>query len=269
MVMMTNHIEKGVLTNGNPWICGEVSVGKKSIFVDTRTGVGVNDILVTLKRFIAYQSSKIKFPAMLPEDIAQELNLLAIEAIPKYSDDRNTNMLTFLQGHIKNRLINKCKYVSEKKRRATFLALPACKMRCPTCKKFTFSDEETQVVCSRCGGTTENNLKWKKYNIPILPISFSAIECNLPDDTVTVSDLLPSNQTFATLAGKSYYAVDEEVQFRLDFRKIYDKLDSINKKIVSMLLEGYAYKDIAVKVGISEKATYARVAKILHNSKSE
>lgn len=277
MVMMTNHIERGQHVNGSPWICGEVSLGKKTVYVDTRTGKGINDILFALRKFISYQSYKIKFPTMHPEDVAQELNLLAIEAIPKYEDDKNTNMLTFLQGHIKNRLINKCKYVSEKKRRATHLDLPECKLRCPTCKKYMFTDAETVSICSRCGAATDNGLKWKRYNIPVLPILFSSLEKKMQssgggsssEDSSSLEDLLPTNQTFATLAGRNHYGIDEEVQFRLDFRKVYETLDDTNKKIVSMLLEGYAYRDIATKIGISEKATYARVAKILHTSKTE
>jgi len=262
-------MERGIDKNGLPWLCGDVSIGKKYIHVDTRTGEGVEEILNGLKRFIFYQASKVKFPSMGADDAAQEIRLLAIEAIPRYADDKNANMLTFLQGHIKNRLINRCKYFSEKKRRATYCNLPSYKVRCPSCKKFVCVDTPGKVECVKCGVNTDGIDKWKRYNMPIMPIPFSALDSKLSDDSSSICDLIPNGQNFAMFAGKTHYEVDEQVQFRLDFQKIYESMDNTNKTIVSMLLEGYAYRDIANKIGISEKATYARVAKILQSSKYE
>ena len=95
-----NNFESGK-SQGKPWIRGDVPVGKERyVYVDTNTGEGVDEICKLMKNFISYQSSKIKFPSMAPEDIAQDLYMLAVEAIPKYDISKKTNMLTFLQGHI-------------------------------------------------------------------------------------------------------------------------------------------------------------------------
>jgi DNA-directed RNA polymerase specialized sigma24 family protein len=260
--------------HGSKWICGHVPVGKnKIVYIDSRTGEGIGEICTLMKKFVGYQSNKIKFPSMTSEDISQDLYLLALEAIPKYDITRNTNILTFLQGHIKNRLINKCKFVSEKKRRATTSKTNIYKVRCPSCKKFTVVEEKknTDRECKFCGyeGRGRPNQKWKRYNIPVLPIPFTCIESKLPDEVVDITELFSNAQRISNITGDRYQSLDVEVQLKLDFKKIYDNLDHTNKTILSMLLEGYAYRDIAKEVGISEKGAYARVSKIISSNKLE
>lgn len=266
MVEEPSVLEKGTLPNGLGWICGSVSLGKTSVSIDSRTGKGMQEVLDGLKKFISYQSVKSKFPNMGIDDVAQELNLLALEAIPKYNNTKNANMLTFLQGHIKNRLINKCKFVSEKKRRATFFNLTACKFRCPNCHNFFVSKLE-YIECPKCGAVSDDKqAKWKQYNLPILPILFSMLDSRLPDDTTSIADLLPDTQNFAVLAGKTDFDAEQVFRYRLDFEKIMAGFDDINKAIVKMLIEGHAYRDIANKLGISEKVIHVRVNKILQNT---
>jgi RNA polymerase sigma factor (sigma-70 family) len=259
--------------HGSRWICGHVPVGKnKHVYVDTRTGEGVGEICRLMKKFVGYQSSKIKFPSMTSEDISQDLYVLALEAIPKYDITKKTNMLTFLQGHIKNRLINKCKYVSEKKRRATFNETNVYKVRCPSCKKFTTVEERknSSHICKFCGYNGYRHAKkWKRYNIPVLPIPFTAIESRLPDDVADLSELFSSAQKISVLTGERKPNLEVEIQLKMDFKKIFERLDTTNKTILSMLLEGHAYRDIAKEIGISEKATYARVSKIISSNKVE
>lgn len=257
--------------DGKPWICGTVPVGKnKSVYVDTRSGEGVEEICRLLRKFVSYQSTKINFPYMGQEDIMQDLYLLAVEAIPKYDISKNTNMLTFLQGHIKNRLVNKCKFVSEKKRRATFSGIDAYKLRCPSCRKMFMADTANPSACKICGfdSSSDKSKRWKKYNTPVLPIPFSSIESRLPDEDGSFSELVSESANFASLLGESIRMIDDEVRIKIDFMRIFEKLDDTNKTIVSMLIEGYPYKEIAEEVGISEKAAYARVSKIVNLNKS-
>lgn len=244
------------------WTKGSVPVGRGDfVYVDTETGEGVDKICSLLQRFVSYQSSKVKFPSSTPEDVAQDLYVLALEAMPSYNPDKNANILTFLQSHIKKRLINKCKFVSEKKRRATYINSNAYKIRCPNCRGFSTAQGPVES-CPKCGHSGREG-KWKKYNIPVLPIFFTCIEDKLPEEVNDLTEAFSDLQTIASLLGETAETVDQVVQIKLDFMKLFDRLDETNKKIVQMILAGYAYKDIATEVGLSEKATYARVAKII------
>lgn len=258
--------------NGKPWISGNIPVGKnRTVFLDTRTGEGVNEICKLMGKFVSYQSTKVSFPSMSKEDIAQDIYVLMVEAIPKYDITKNTNMLTFLQGHVKNRLINKCKFFSEKKRRATYCHTGIHKVRCPVCKKITKIETRAALACGHCGfkSNSDRKAKWKKYNVPVLPIPFTCIEDKLPEEVNTIADVVSEAQSLSSFLGKATLGVDTEVQFKIDFMKLYNNLDDTNKTIVSMLIEGCSYSEISKVIGISEKAAYARVAKIIKANQSK
>jgi DNA-directed RNA polymerase specialized sigma24 family protein len=260
-------VEKGVDDLGRPWLCGEISLGKSTVYIDTRAGTGQGTVLKHLKNFISYEASKISFPTMTTEDVIQELNVLALEAIPQYCEGRGANLLTFLQGHVKKRIINKHKFVSEKKRQATHCSVPYLKVRCPNCKAHTIA-ESGHATCHSCGTTTATGIKWKHYNIPVVAVPFSMIEKKLSEDSPNLNDMLPAYQTFAFLAGDNHYSLEDEVRYKLDFQKFYAKMDDRNRTIVGLLLEGHSHRDIANKIGIPEKDVIARISKILSKCKT-
>jgi len=261
-------------TNDKRWFKGTVSIGKDQlIYVDTQKGEGIEKIFKRLDNFITYQASKLHFPNYTKEDIVQEIKVLALEAIPKYDNTRKSNMITFLQNHIRNRIINLCKFVSEKRRRATFYSIIQCKIRCPDCKHFTkIYNEVDMYTCQSCFKVAPKDDKgWKKYNLPIVPISFGKIEAmtensngeSLPSLSEIFSD---SNENLAFIK-ELKLPLEERIQKKVDFLKIYEKLDDTNKKIIKMVMEGHTYKDISRLVGISEKSTYARASKIIKGKK--
>lgn len=256
--------------NGKRWICGYVDIGKgQTVYVDTRTGRGINDVLTKLNNFISYQAGKVKFPSFAREDIMQEMRVLALEAIPKYDNTKNTNIITFLQTHIKNRVINLCKFFSEKRRRATFCNTNLCKIRCPSCSKFFVAQEGSGThTCSGClYSAPESSPKWKKYNIPILPVPSSSLrETGSGDDRdseISLLDVISESDSNLAFIMDVAPNLDDKIGYKLDFFKIYNKLDNTNKKILRMVMEGYTYRDISKEIGISEKAAYARASKII------
>lgn len=258
------------MENGKRWISGKVDIGKgKTILVDTRTGRGVNEILLKLNNFISYQASKVKFPSYAREDIMQEIRVLALEAIPKYDNSKNTNIITFLQNHIKNRIVNMCKFFSEKRRRATFCNTNISKIRCPSCRKFFMANENAErYTCSGCFFSAQGSSpKWKKYNVPILPVPSSSMKDTSSNEEnekeISILDVISESDSNLGFVMEVAQNLDERINNKLDFFKIYNKLDNTNKKILRMVMEGYTYKDISEKVGISEKAAYARAIKII------
>lgn len=270
--------EAGETSSGERWFIGDVPVGKgNTIYVNTKTGEGIDKICDLLAKFIMFQSNKVKLPFSTREDIAQELYILVLEAIPKYDITKKANILTFLQGHVQRRLINKYKYNSEKKRRATYCNISTYKVRCPSCRSFSIVSGKDDVICDFCGKEGKVK-KWKKYNIPVLSVPFSYVEDCMTGSTgvgsegterSSLEDVLGQECKMSHFLGESFYGLEAESQRRMDFLKIFENLDEINQSIISLLLEGYSYKEIATQVGIAEKATYARVAKIISSQKAE
>ena len=252
---------------GQDWICGNIPVGKKGeVFLDTRTGEGVDSIVRLMRNFVSYQSSKTSFPAMMVEDVQQEIYLLILEAIPKYDISRKANMLTFLQNHVKNRLINKYKFFSEKKRIASSVHTREKKVRCPSCRSLTRIEGGAKVVCGRCNfeeSSSLNEKKWKRYNVPVVPIAFSHVERGLPSEVMSLDDIISTKQSFSSLLGQEVLDADGRAQINIDFKNFYSKQNDTNKIIISKIIEGHSYKEISVMLNIPKKAAQARVAKAI------
>jgi hypothetical protein len=135
-------------------------------------------------------------------------------------------------------------------------------------------EDEYSLQCKYCkyrgfSRNPDKKYNWKKYNIPVLAIPFSSIESRLPEEVSDLSELFSNAQKLSVLIGNRDKSTEGELQSKIDFQRIYESLDHTNQTIVSMLIEGYAYKEIAIKVGISEKATYARVSKIISTNRVE
>lgn len=261
-----NNFESGIDSNGKRWICGDIPVRRgKRVYVDTRIGEGVDKILNELNSFISYQTTQVSFPSYSPEDVAQELRLLALEALPNYDISKKTNMITFLQNHVRNRIINLCKFVSEKRRRATYYKSQVVKVRCPKCRTF-FKDREDSAsfTCKSCYHSGENGKSWKKYNLPVVPVPFGSIEPTQDSGgEVSIIDIISDVNGDMAFVKEEQILMEKRSQLQMDFMKIYDKLDETNQKIITLVIEGYTYKEISKKVGLTDKATYARASKII------
>lgn len=245
-------------TNGVKWIKGYVPVGKnKQVYINSLTGQGIDEICNLLHKFIGYQTSITRFPYTNAEDVKQDIFVLAIEAIPNYNINKSANILTFLQNHVKNRLINRCKYVSEKKRTATYFKTTMIKVRCPNCLRFFVVEKNKNVDCKYCGEVPQVK-KWKKYNIPILPMSFSSLEDSLDDNSTGIIDFFSDENSLNSLLYGSK-SVESIMNARIDFGKKYNKLDNTNRIIISMLLQGHSAKDISKEVKITEKELADRI----------
>lgn len=255
--------------NNKRWIRGTVPVSRnKNVYVDTVSGEGVEEILSVLNKFITYQATKVNFPSYSKEDVAQEIRLLALEAIPKYDLSKKTNMITFLQNHINNRIINLCKYVSEKRRKATYTKNEIFKVKCPECKSFTrVRESATSLTCRKCSFTADaSSSVWRKYNLPVVTIPFGSINSTDQSEVADFIELISNTDPDLSFVREMAIPLETQTQLRFDFFKVYSDLDEINKKIILMVIEGYTYKDIASAIGISEQAAYTKASKLLKSS---
>lgn len=264
MHINTTPLERGVI-DGRKWLRGNVPVGKDNwVFIDTIQDKGIAEICKLLSRFVTYQALKVRFSSFSTEDTMQEIYALIVEAIPSYELGKNSNMLTFLQNHVKNRIINMCKYFSESRRRAIHSDVTIVKARCPQCKNVIRTEKAKSYTCPKCQHI--GNKDWKVYNTPVLPIPFSAIRLPSNNRNTQERDILDSiaeSDGICSILGEETTNIEKLVEIRLDFAKLYGMLDEMDRKMLDMFLAGNGHKDVAKALGLSEKATYVRVGKII------
>lgn len=255
--------------DGKRWMAGEVYVSKsKKVWVDTRTGEGVWEIINHLKSFINYQASKLSFQGYSNEDLVQEIYLIALDGISNYNINKNANISTFLQNHIKNRIINLCKFMSEKHKIATFNRNKVVKVKCPECKAFFKGNLDMKTyTCDKCRFKDFSKSKsWRIYNIPVREINMSAI-------TPTSSNPSKTDNVFESSDRSIYLDYQFSNNFDLELINSHDFLSYINTldkktvQLIKLIFEGYTYKEASNAVGIPEKIAFSHVKKVLNKYK--
>lgn len=262
--MSQYEIQYGI-TNGKRWLAGHIPMkGGVVLYVDTRSGMGVDQIIRYVADFIRYQARHMTIPSYGTDDLVQELTAIALAAIPDYSIERSANMLTFLQNHIKNRMVNLYKYSTEKCRTATHGSYRFYKTKCPHCDD-TFVFDEVKGMpgrCGSCGGSTSEG-RWKKYPVPIA--LFSADEdIPLKDGGSTTIRECASQDDMIILGNRGEESEDGLIS-SLSINRAINGLDSSTKKIVNFFLEGRTLFEISEEVGISTSAIKARIQALSKN----
>lgn len=252
--------------NGQKWIAGVIPMKHNiALKVDTRDGAGVMEILDYLKDFISFQATKISLPAHSNEDIIQELNALALAAIPEYDASKSANMLTFLQNHIRNRIINIYKFATEQRRTAVHGNFRYCKVRCPECKRYSVFDEVNAEIthCSFCGHQRQEGERWRKYPLPVV-ISSSNEPVSLPDGAQTTLQEHCSYDDVSILGGSNL--MDEKaVMSRLAISTALEGYDPTTKRVALLLSEGYNLAEIGREMNLSSARVKTRIRKLAKN----
>lgn len=229
-------------------INGKYKIGNnKYITLNSDTGEGFEALNKALSSFFRSQIKHYSFPSFSPEDLEQEMKVLALEALPKYNPEKNANLITFLQNHVKNRMINMCKYYAEKCRCANHLETDSKKVRCNVCRSFFVQviDHSTNIVCEKCGseGATNSGL-WKYYRISVIPDQFRLDDSGNERVPEISEDLVD----FTIIGG-----TEREVStIKLDLMRFLDSESELNRSIIAFLLQGYSRSEIEQKLGIKD-----------------
>lgn len=250
------------------YFSGTVDIGKdRTLYVNTKTGEGVQEICDLLKKFVYFQTSKISFPSYSADDVSQEIYALAIEAIPKYDNTKNANMLTFLHNHVKNRIINLCKFHSEKRRISRYTENNTVKLRCNACRNFFPSSAQagTNVRCPSCKATADfSDPHWKKYNIAMVPLSYTSSLTKDEDSTVDSEGLALFDRDGDTsgfmVAGHIFHP--SSLNTIVDLERATEELDDTNKEILKRICQGYSIREIAVQMSMNQRILRNKVSKI-------
>jgi len=92
---------------------GIVKVYDETFYVNTETGVGLDSVLKKIEPLLNKMSSKTYISGYTFEDIRQELNIMAIQGIRSYNPSKGTKLSSFLQTHLRNKLISKLRSVNK------------------------------------------------------------------------------------------------------------------------------------------------------------
>jgi DNA-directed RNA polymerase specialized sigma subunit len=92
---------------------GIVDVYDETFYVNTLTNVGLESVLKKVEPLINKMCSKTYISGYAFEDIKQELNIMVIQGISKYDPAKGTKLSTFLQNHLRKKMISKLRSVNK------------------------------------------------------------------------------------------------------------------------------------------------------------
>lgn len=251
-------------TDGQKWIAGAVPIKPQIMLdVDTRTGKGVLEIMNYMRDFISYQASKTFLPSYSTEDVVQEMNALALMAIPEYDATKCANMLTFLQHHLHNRIINIYKCATKRQRLAVHGNFRLYNVKCPKCHHNMVIDGIIHELkrCVRCGHAKTEGDQWKKYPVPIGTLSANEHRETFEGSEISVQDST-SYDDISLLTGRAEEATERKVLSRIAIENILEQYDALTSEIVLLIMKGYNLSEISRSLNTTLSKVKGRVRKI-------
>jgi DNA-directed RNA polymerase specialized sigma24 family protein len=246
-------------------IDGTYKVGNnKYLYLNSKTGEGFEKLISLMRGFLNHQLNTMEFPSFGRDDLEQEMLTLAMEALPRYDETKPANLLTFLQNHIKNRLINMCKFFSQKRRCATYISADSQKVRCNSCRTFFRAKQSLEVLtCSKCGESAEKHSgMWKFYNLIAIPGQIAVDD----SDAQLEQEIDPDHAQFTAIGcGGSTLTTDHG----LDISKLLGQEDDVNRSIINLVYQGYSRQEIALKLGLTSAAVSKNLAEVCNRLKNK
>jgi RNA polymerase sigma factor (sigma-70 family) len=90
--------------------CGTVLVYGSPVYINTATGQGVGEVLHRMSGFIeAFGGWGVRDGAVERDDLRQEAYAATLEGMRAYDPSRKTQLSTFLQRHVRNRMVDVCR----------------------------------------------------------------------------------------------------------------------------------------------------------------
>jgi len=250
--------------DGKRWLSGEAPVRKNvAVEIDTRTGQGIDVIMKHMVETVSWHASKVKLPSCQLEDIVQELNVILLDAIPEYDVTKHANIMTFLQNHLRNRIVNLYKFATEKCRTAVHENYRLSKVKCPECSGFNFvhSVDKEITSCGLCGNLKKQGERWKSYPIPVAMVSANDTFVLESGDEGSIQELT-SYEDIAPISGSDGISYVDKLISNIALQQIATSTDQTNRLIIKYLLEGRTLSDISSKTELSMANIRTRLANI-------
>lgn len=213
---------------------GIVRVYDETFYVNTETGVGLGSVLKKIEPLLNKMSSKTYIAGYTFEDIKQELTIMAIQGVCSYNPAKGTKLSSFLQTHLKNKLISKLRSVNK------------------------MSNDSFALY--EKNGTNVGGGKIRKVREEIL--FSSCTPDNVEDPSMMFENTVSEEEGLYGRSGPSFADKD----FELALQSLEGEIDEDTITIMKLIYyEDYPIKKAAEAVGLTGWAASMRLKKLTEN----
>jgi RNA polymerase sigma factor (sigma-70 family) len=213
---------------------GIVDVYDETFYVNTLTNVGLESVLKKVEPLINKMCSKTYISGYAFEDIKQELNIMVIQGISKYDPAKGTKLSTFLQNHLRKKMISKLRSVNKMSNDSSSISFTSD----PDYKDAKIKRVREEILFSSC---TPDNIE---------------------DPSMRFENTISDDDGLYGSTGLSF----GDKEFELTLRKISKDLDPDTARIIELLYyEDLPINKAAEAVGLTGSAASMRLKKLEKN----
>jgi RNA polymerase sigma factor (sigma-70 family) len=244
---------------------GTAEVYNEKIDIDTRTGKGLDKVLKKIEPLLFKMSKSAFMRGSSYEDIKQDLVIIAIEGIKSFDPSKNVKLSTFLQIHLRNKLISKIKSENKISNNANIILeqkLPdECK--CGSTKFISvvksFSEKRTCVSCSK---VYSKKAFTARQEIPFCVMD-EKVDTN-EDSGLIFSDLVSADDNILRQSRSDVHSLE----LIRSISSLDGSIDEQTQKLMYLIsFEDYSIADAAQKLGMSNWEANSKLKRLSRNEK--
>ena len=248
---------------------GNVKLYNEEFYVNTTTGEGLDRVLKKIDPLLFKMSNSLFIPNYAPEDVKQELAIIAIEGVRSYDSTKNVKLSTFLHIHLHNKIISKIRSKNKLSNNAFSVSedgsLPAtCECGSSSFKSEVKDGSEVSRECTSCDKVYKKEIRTAKKEVLFSEIGSRMSAGSDKSEEVLFIDTVGSEDS---VFGNGR-AEMESLEAEASIASICDGLDEKTSQILRLIsLEDYSIKDAAEEVGLSPWAANLRLKNLSRNKK--
>jgi len=246
---------------------GNVKLYNEEFYVNTNTGEGLDRVLKKIDPLLFKMSNSLFIPNYAPEDLKQELAIIAIEGVRSYDSTKNVKLSTFLHIHLHNKIISKIRSKNKLSNNAFSVSedvsLPAtCECGSNSFKSEVKDGIETSRECTSCDKVYKKEIRTAKKEVLFSEIG-TRMSANLDEEVLFIDSVGSEDSVFGNGRAEA-----DTLEAEASIASICDGLDDKTSKILRLIsLEDYSIKDAAEEVGMSPWAANLRLKNLSRNKK--
>jgi RNA polymerase sigma factor (sigma-70 family) len=246
---------------------GNVRLYNEEFYVNSNTGEGLDRVLKKIDPLLFKMSNSLFIPNYAPEDVKQELAILAIEGVRSYDATKNVKLSTFLHIHLHNKIISKIRSKNKLSNNAFSMSEDISLPSTCDCGSADFKVEKKDGVeisreCTSCDKLYRKEIRTAKKEVLFSEIG-ARMSANLDEEVMFIDSVGNDGSVFSS--GKNS---EDELEAEASIGSICYGLDEKTSKILKLIsLEDYSIKDAAEEVGLSPWAANLRLKNLSRNKK--
>lgn len=246
---------------------GNVKLYNEEFYVNSNTGEGLDRVLKKIDPLLFKMSNSLFIPNYAPEDVKQELAIIAIEGVRSYDSTKNVKLSTFLHIHLHNKIISKIRSKNKLSNNASSFSEDASLPSVCECGSEAFKVETKDGIditkeCNSCDRTYRKEIRTAKKEVLFSEIG-ARMSANLDEEVMFIDSVGSEDAVFSS--GKSAEAI---LDAEASITSVCEGLDDKTSRILKLIsLEDYSIKDAAEEVGLSPWAANLRLKNLSRNKK--